>query len=385
MKLFKKSFGTLVEQFANYNQQDAHEFLTNLLNQLEEELIVRLDAFFIQSLSTAYIYPNHLTSATTKPNNLKRDLLMNEFASLIEEVEVLTTEAQPVTIEDSDESNHQELEVAAEGKSNVKSPDSISNLPPTAKKDVARDDIGDTKEVHVVSSGSSSDCKHMTLSPQSQSNNTSSLNLHTPGNPSEEPDHTISSTAPNEAKAVVNAKKTSSTNPLPKTKKLMYTYEKIHEISTKLVPTSQLFNTMIEINMICEHCSHQLPPKYESYHDFSLNLTPPSSSIASAASASASATLQSLLDAFFADEYIDTYYCLKCQSPKEHNRVKLCKSIIHLAPMIILQLKRFQYNPMTQELTKIEQEIDFQTQISFKSYLKDTNTTSSSSVAAVQR
>jgi uncharacterized UBP type Zn finger protein len=122
--------------------------------------------------------------------------------------------------------------------------------------------------------------------------------------------------------------------------------------------------------MICEHCQHQLPPKYESYHDFSLNLT---------SSPSSSSTLQSLLDHFFADEYTDNFSCSKCQCPKEQNRVKLCKSITNLAPIVILQLKRFQYNPMKQELTKIEQEIDFQTEVSFKPYCKEVASSTTSS------
>lgn len=147
-----------------------------------------------------------------------------------------------------------------------------------------------------------------------------------------------------------------------------------------MTPTTYHLESIMRMQFICKHCGYHYPYKYESYHDFSLDLptlpnnNPPPPTPAAATSKANSHTIiidddderlmntaatnnkpscsmNDLLQRYFAPEERE----LKCEECLHGNEILLQKQLITVPTVLVLHLKRFQYSYETQSFTKMYQ------------------------------
>jgi hypothetical protein len=327
-----------------HSQQDAQEFLINFVNQLDEEMSVRLQ-YFVYS---------------AKKN----------FGSRISSNEV-------PALEGNKENKHD----------NVKqSPFSIAEVPKTDEKnnlDNGQPSTSDDDIIHISSSASSA-------------NSISSLLFKTPN--------------------MKKGRNASSSSAAATISEKWNEERYVSSLTHAVVPSTIYFNNCLEISMKCLSCNTELPPKYEYFRDFSLDMDipsalPPSASSSSASPVSSSSSaattspststllssplLQSkqregeqkheeisldlLLDNFFKDD-VCPWNCSSCAAKDGFVRIR--KRIIYLSKYIIIHLKRFHYSMETSLSTKIDHKIKMNLFYNFKKYFKYPSSSSTSATPA---
>jgi hypothetical protein len=324
-----------------HSQQDAQEFLINFVNQLDEEMSVRLQYF---------VY--------TAKKSIESHISSSEVPAL----------------EANKENKHD----------NVKqSPFSIAEVPKTDEKNNlgnGQPSTSDDDIIHISSSASSV-------------NSISSLLFKTPN--------------------MKKGRNASSSSAAATISEKWNEESYVNSLTHAVIPSTIYFNNCLEISMKCLSCNTELPPKYEYFRDFSLDMDipsalPPSASSSSASPVSSSSSaattspststllpsplLQSkqreeeqkqqeisldlLLDNFFKDD-VCPWNCSSCAAKDGFVRIR--KRIIYLSKYIIIHLKRFHYSMETSLSTKIDHKIKINLFYNFKKYFKYPSSSSSTS------
>ncbi len=134
----------------------------------------------------------------------------------------------------------------------------------------------------------------------------------------------------------------------------------------KLLPSTYHFESIMKMDFQCISCQFVHDPRYEKYRDLSLDLTYSTfmSMLSQECDEGASQDLPSnqtvlsldeLLNSFMKDEVRD----LRCPHCDHGQQVRIKKCFVWLAPTLILQFKRFQYDARTQSFRKVANPVMF--------------------------
>jgi hypothetical protein len=175
-------------------------------------------------------------------------------------------------------------------------------------------------------------------------------------------------------------------------------------------PTTYHLESVMRMQFICKHCGYHYPYKYESYHDFSLDLPTlenlptkqpdnittttddpntiviDDDEVDAKTEQPSSCSINELLQRYFAPEERE----LKCEKCLQGKEIFLHKQLINTPTILVLHLKRFQYSYETQSFTKMYQySIDCPKRLSFppahSTITTSSNDTEASSTSASNR
>lgn len=150
----------------------------------------------------------------------------------------------------------------------------------------------------------------------------------------------------------------------------------------KLLPSTYHFESVMQMDFQCVSCHYQHDPRYEKYRDLSLDLTAQQflsqlsqegdnnnddnevvrieDNQSNQPVSQQELRLEELLQSFMKDEIRD----LRCPHCANGNQVCIKKRFVWLAPTLVLQFKRFRYDPMTQSFKKVGNPVKFSESIS---------------------
>jgi uncharacterized UBP type Zn finger protein len=144
-------------------------------------------------------------------------------------------------------------------------------------------------------------------------------------------------------------------------------FQRLMEQMKCILPTQYCFESTMTMRMICRSCHYPHRMKYETYRDFPLNI-PCQDEIENDIGTNTtnhqpkpSYQLNELMKKFLEPE-IRELKCPNCSltnSITQQQEVILYKELISLAPILVFQLKRFQYSRKFQELHKIDNAVSF--------------------------
>lgn len=133
----------------------------------------------------------------------------------------------------------------------------------------------------------------------------------------------------------------------------------------KILPPSLFFESTMSMSMTCSHCRYEHAPKTEQYRDFSLDLLPLSSegNDKLASSRHEQQPLIQLVRQYMQPEHRDLH-CPNCM--EQPSQVILEKKITSVAPVLVFQIKRFQYDRRIFQFRKMETPVQFPSRISLR-------------------
>jgi hypothetical protein len=352
---FKRTIGQVLNQFANYSQQDTQEFLISFLNEIDEEMNIRLQYFIYFLLMN--LEQSHPSSKTDSSRGTSGGNNQNSFVS----------------------------------------PVSISNLPKTIKKasNDPKEQIEEDEKIHLLSQ--SEELQRLVQTPSQQEDKTISSSSTATFIPVVTCFPSLSSYY-NASQYINNL--THSISPVNLyfdnlievnmicmhcQKQFLPKYEHYHDFSFDLDEhnnNSQKMETTSE-EMTTASNSEEKTTKETSAEEvgkgpFSIDLSTEGDDLPlfenikqfdenGSEKEKEEISLQSLFDKFFQDERV----LWNCSSCGEKNCfVQIEKKIIYLSNYLIIHLKRFHYSMKLNLFQKIDSKISFDFTYDLSKYMK---------------
>lgn len=143
---------------------------------------------------------------------------------------------------------------------------------------------------------------------------------------------------------------------------------RMKQLMLKVLPTTFLFESLMQLQMTCQQCGHQHEPRLEAYRDFAIDLQQQQPiadveestvgiagrSLRSTTTSRRAQDLHHLLRGFLQPELRDLH-CPQCAA--DNTQVRISKQMVDLAPVLVLQLKRFQYCRTLHQFKKVDTEV----------------------------
>lgn len=119
-----------------------------------------------------------------------------------------------------------------------------------------------------------------------------------------------------------------------------------------------LFYSYYLTTITCDKCKHKVN-KIEQYKEISLNLSKENSDN----------NLEKLLEYYFTNEKLDDYRCDKCEVKECNKKITL----LNTPKYLLVQLKRFEFNPKTFNMSKILKEVNYPLFLDMDKYCLEDN------------
>jgi hypothetical protein len=149
-----------------------------------------------------------------------------------------------------------------------------------------------------------------------------------------------------------------------------------------LVPTIHRLTSTVDMNLTCTHCGH-MRTLHERYSDFSLEYPYQKEDY----SDNKVYDMSDMMKSFFQTEFRNLE-CEKCSGGNEHvvstddhsnkGMVEVVPSISHCADILIIHLKRFQYDSTTNQFIKLHNKTKFPKYLDISPYMTKPTTSSNS-------
>eukprot|EP01038_Epipyxis_sp_PR26KG_P009571 gene9571-12892_t len=347
------------KRFRGYSQQDAHEFLSDLISTLEEEMRYKLKKF----ASFCQVFNNNDDHTNPSNDSINYNDTTNEINNNIKTYNINKNSNKTLNLIDDlhdsldlfDNDNHMDKKKRLNSPSHITSSMGANNQPYPMEiiydNNTLIDDNNDNNKYRILSPDDG-----ITYQQSLHNNNINKNNINNL--------HKIN---------IVTEEK-------PRNKNNNFEIES--KVLTSFIPTKQHLESVVEIHFKCLSCGYTRLPKFEEYRDYSIeiemnseknikddNIIPDcNNNIQSDMNKSHETNdtpqfhLTDLFSNFFKDETRDLI-CEMCQNTNA--KVQISTKIKSLPSILIIHLKRFRYEASSNNFIKVAHPVSFPEYLKF--------------------